>query len=234
MTTTRSEADQSHTAIKMGSASAHNLRIIRALGDVEWVLTADTPPQARLSACRSILYDQLSMPMDGPEGIARVFGFLFSHRKGPFTWVIQQLTGIRPAITTIANTERHYQLPIMAARDLGIPGDGDLRGWERRGLMMYGDQIAARVRIQLAPGQIPGGWDGEDFAMIRSGVPCGAVLPGLIRSQRQGVAFWPSDPAASGTATLTGDSGRFGWTSEQVPAALIRQLSNTPSGVTWG
>lgn len=197
-----------------------------AARDCEAILQACTPPVARLSGCRHILAEQLGWDMTGRGWAAELLGFLLAHRAGPATWLVHRLTGERPEIETIEGSEQEYRLPGGELDSLAVLDEAGLYGWERRGLMLAGTTVAAEVRLRLVPARLPGGWDGDDFAMIRKGVPCGEVIPGLTRTCRRGRVHWPEDPSATGAAVLTRPDGTaFGFANERFSRGLCARLA---------
>jgi hypothetical protein len=188
------------------------------------LLARGVHPAAMWAGIRKILQGQVDFdPPYTPAGDAQVLAWLLRNLPGPFTAVAAAITGRDIRVEPDHDSEREYRLPGGEAIALAVLDSDALRGWERRGLMMAGALPVARVRLRLVPSRLPGGWDGDDFALIRKGEPCGAVLPGLTRTCQTAITGWPRDPAVTGHAILT-TGLRFGFADEDVTADLIRHL----------
>lgn len=196
----------------------------RAVTDAGRLLASPSPPAAVLSGIRHVLADQLSLDLDrGPAGTALLLAWLLRHRPGPFTPAAARLAGADVIVIPGGDRGRERRLTGAEATGLGICDMEGLRCWERDGLMVTATLTVAAVRLVVVPARI-GGWDGEPFARIRGGEPCGQVLPGLSRCGRRAFCAWPEDPAVTASAALRNSTG-IGWCSEQVTGDFIRHLA---------
>lgn len=188
-------------------------------------LAAHTPPIARMSAIRSLLSERAGMDVCRRGWPADVLGWLLAARPGPFAWALLQLTGEIPRVEPIGGSEAERRLSETEATALGVVDEDSLWCWERRGVLRVGATIASEMHLRVVPARI-GGWDGEELALLKMGVPCDEVVPGLVRAGRQGKVSWPADPAVLGTAVLrTAPGTAFGFTEERVTAGLVRRLT---------
>jgi hypothetical protein len=233
MTITRTEPTSSRSvstspgvislADARAAAAVVNDGVLRAAADCEIALRRHQPAPARLSQCRSILYEQLGLDMSGRGWPARLLAFLLRNRSGPFTWAVGRLTGDTPRIETASELE--YRLSGTEAIALNVLDEACLYAWRRDAIMFAGDTPAAAVQLRITPGRI-GGWRGREFAAIRGGVPCGMVLPDLLRTDRDGIVDWPGgEVPVTGHAMLSTDAIPFGFSRECVTGALIDRLS---------
>ena len=187
-------------------------------------LAAHTPPIARMSAIRSLLSERAGMNVCRRGWPADVLGWLLAARR-PFAWALLQLTGEIPRVEPIDGSEAERRLSETEATALGVVDEDSLWCWERRGLLRVGTTIAAEVQLRVVPARI-GGWDGEEVALLKKGLPCDEVVPGLVRADRQGKVSWPADPAVLGAAVLRTATGTaFGFTEERVTAGLVSRLA---------
>jgi hypothetical protein len=199
------------------------LKSMPALAVIDRLITSGAPPPAILSGLRSVLYERLGIETpQTPAGVAGLLGHLLKLRPGPFTPVVGALTGETVRVDTIDGTEEDRRLTGAEARDLGVPDDDALPCFGRHGLMMAGTTVAARVQLIISPGQVG---DDEAVALIRKGIPCGAVLPGLTRVWRKARPLWPADPAVTARAVLHQDGRRFGFAAEHLTAGLVARLA---------
>lgn len=203
-------------------AIALDQRAARAAPDCDALLEAPFPVAAKLSGLRSILAEQCNMNMTGPGWPAILLGFLLAYRAGPFTWVLQRLTGEVPRVEPIGLSEVTRMLTGAEALALGVRDPAEHHLWERRGLILLGTTVAGGVDLRLVPARI-GGWEGEEMALIRKGVPCGQVIRDLTHAVRQAETRWPAGPAVTGSAVLRDAAAiPFGFAAEHVTENLIQ------------
>jgi hypothetical protein len=203
-------------------AIALERRATRAARDCHALLETPSPAAAKLSGLQSILAEQCDMNMTGPGWPAIVLGFLLTYRPGPFTWVLQRLTGKVPRVEPIDPSGATRMLTGPEALALAVRDPAEHYLWERRGLMLLGTTVAAEVSLRVVPTRI-GGWEGEEMALIRKGIPCGQVIRDLTRAVQQAETHWPAAPAVTGSAVLRDAAAiPFGFAGEQVTKDLIQ------------
>lgn len=213
------------SAIDPEVAAALDQRAARAARDCDAILAAARAmPAFKLSRLRSILAEQCDMDMTGPGWPAGVLGFLLAYRAGPFSRVLQRLTGEVLRVEWIDLAEVKRTLTGGEVLALGVRDHAESHMWERRGLLHLGAMVAAEISLRVVPARI-GGWEGEEMALIRKGIPCEQVVHGLTRAVRHAEIRWPAEPAVTGSAVLRDPAGiPFGFTAEQVTKDLIGAL----------
>jgi hypothetical protein len=189
---------------------------------IDQLLGSGTPPPAVLSGLRSLLYEHAGYETSqDPKGVTDLLGHLLRLRPGPFTALADAITGTGTRVDRIAEPAER-RITGAQAEQLGVPDSPTLTCVYMRGFMMAGTTVVAEVELDICPAQIG---DDEAVELIRKGVPCGAVLPGLTREYRRALECWPMDPALVSRAILHRDGRRFGFAAERVDAGFIRRIA---------
>jgi hypothetical protein len=182
-------------------------------------------PADAWAAIRRILHDHAAFtPPDTAAGHGQVLAWLLRHRPGPFTPFLAAVTGSEITAEPLPPAEgTEYRLDGDESVRLHVLDVDALRGWGRHALLRAGELICARVRLRVVPARV----GGEAMSRLRDGEPCGAVIPGLVRADRDAQSWWPAwPPVTAGAVLQNAAGGPFGFADEQLTPALLTHLAS--------